>query len=191
MTKWLAALLAASAFALLAGCGGDDDDDTTPTTTPAAAVETIDVSETEYALDPANPTIERAGEVVFNVSNDGDVVHALEVEGPGGEQETEEIDPGQSATLRVDFDRAGSYEWYCPIGNHRELGMEGEITVGGRGGGTTTGTRTGTTETETTTTGTTETETNETETGETETDDSGGSNSGPGSGEEETGGSRY
>jgi Copper binding proteins, plastocyanin/azurin family len=51
------------------------------------------------------------------------------VEGPGGESETEDIAPGDSAELTVDLSQAGTYEWYCPIGNHKELGMEGEIRV--------------------------------------------------------------
>jgi len=36
--------------------------------------------------------------------------------------------------------KAGRYELYCPVGNHRELGMEGTLSVGGAapGGGTTT-----------------------------------------------------
>jgi plastocyanin len=27
--------------------------------------------------------------------------------------------------------KPGTYEWYCPVGRHREFGMEGEITVSG------------------------------------------------------------
>ena len=104
-------------------------------------------------------------------------VHALEIEAPGGEVETGDIQPGESATLTANLDRPGKYEWYCPVGNHRDLGMEGEITVGGGGG------QTGTTETNTTTTGTTETNTTETNTTETEPgDDSGGSGGSGGSG---------
>jgi uncharacterized cupredoxin-like copper-binding protein len=95
----------------------------------------VRVSETEFKLDPANPTVEEAGTVEFDVANDGKVVHALEVEGPKGEVETEEIQPGRSATLEVDLSKPGSYVWYCPIGNHRELGMEGRITVAGGGSG--------------------------------------------------------
>ena len=79
------------------------------------------------------------------MKNDGATVHDLEVEGPGTETKlASELDPGQSGTLTVDLSEPGSYEWYCPVGNHREKGMEGEITVAGEGGGT--GTQTNTTE---------------------------------------------
>jgi uncharacterized cupredoxin-like copper-binding protein len=29
----------------------------------------------------------------------------------------------------VDLNEPGTYEMYCPVSNHREMGMEGEITV--------------------------------------------------------------
>jgi len=68
------------------------------------------------------------------VRNAGETVHALEVEGPGGEVETDRIKPGSSTTLNADLDEAGRYEWYCPVGDHKDRGMKGEITVAGGGG---------------------------------------------------------
>jgi plastocyanin len=129
----------------LAGCGGDDDDNGEDAGTAAApageATKTIDVSETDFKLDPANPTVSKLGVVEIKATNDGQTTHSLEVEGPGEEQELEsELQPGESGTLEVDLGKAGRYEWYCPIGNHRELGMEGEIVVGGGGGSKTTDT---------------------------------------------------
>jgi plastocyanin len=176
------------AVALAVVACGDDEKNTTEEAQPATgAAETVTVRETEFALDPANPRIDAPGSVEFRVENDGKAVHALEIEGPGGESKTDDIQPGGSATLTANLDKPGSYEWYCPIGNHRDLGMEGEITVGG---GTT---ETGTTETGTTETGTTTTDTTETTTtGTTETEpgeDTGGSGSGSGSGGSGSGGS--
>ena len=110
-------------------------------TTPApsgAAVATIQVDETEFALDPKNPRISKAGVVSFRVKNAGTILHALEVEGPGGEVKTKGIEPGKSASLRVDLSKPGSYEWYCPIGDHKDRGMKGRIIVAGGGSGTTT-----------------------------------------------------
>ena len=75
----------------------------------------------------------QAGTVTFKATNDGSVDHNLEVEGPEGEQELEQdLAPGQSGTLTVDLSKPGKYEFYCPVGGHRDLGMEGEITVAGR-----------------------------------------------------------
>ena len=68
--------------------------------------------------------------MTFNVSNDGQTVHSLEVEGPNGDQELQsELSPGQKGILSVDLSKPGKYEFYCPVGNHKQLGMKGEITV--------------------------------------------------------------
>lgn len=120
-------------------CGDDEPAGTTtapPETTASAAkpVDTVEVSETEYKLDPADPQVSKSGVVEIRVGNNGGVDHSLEVEGPDGEAETPTLPPGDSASLKVDLP-AGEYTWYCPIANHRELGMEGTITVEGGSGG--------------------------------------------------------
>jgi len=128
------------------GCGGDDEEesaDTAPAETTAeerkqakgAAVATVKIDETEFKLDPARPRVSRSGVVRFDVSNSGGVVHAFEVEGPEGEAETKLLQPGQSARLKVDLSRAGTYTMYCPVDNHREQGMEGKVVVAGGGAG--------------------------------------------------------
>ena len=130
----LAAL--ATVFGLaLAGCGGDDSSSTTAASSTTTAAQaggggsSVDVSETEYKLNPSDPTV-KAGQVSFNVTNDGQVVHNLEVEGPNGEQElNSDLSPGQSGTLSVDLSKPGKYEFYCPVDDHKQMGMEGEITV--------------------------------------------------------------
>jgi uncharacterized cupredoxin-like copper-binding protein len=126
----------ATVFGLaLAGCGGDDSSSTTAASSTTTAAQaggggsSVNVSETEYKLNPSDPTV-KAGQVSFNVTNDGQVVHNLEVEGPNGEQElNSDLSPGQSGTLSVDLSKPGKYEFYCPVDDHKQMGMEGEITV--------------------------------------------------------------
>jgi uncharacterized cupredoxin-like copper-binding protein len=130
-----AAAMAAVLFAL-AACGGDDDNgggggEPASSATPA---ETVDVKATDFKLTPADPSVDKTGTVKFRLTNDGEVGHALEVEGPDGEAETEQIPPGQSATIDVDLSKPGKYEMYCPVGNHKDMGMTGEITVAGGSG---------------------------------------------------------
>ena len=136
--------LAAAAALGIAACGDDDDasDSASSGTTeeeaaaPAGPSSTsVKVVATEFKFSPANPRIAKAGTVTFSVANKGQAPHALEVEGPNGEAKTGTIEPGKAADLRVDLGKAGTYEWYCPIGNHREQGMEGEIKVAGGGSG--------------------------------------------------------
>jgi uncharacterized cupredoxin-like copper-binding protein len=134
---------------LLAGCGGGG---TNESQQGGAVVQTVQISEKEYSLTPSSVTVSKAGTVEFQVTNDGQVTHALEIEGNGVEEETDDTDPGQSATLRVDLSKEGSYEMYCPIDGHKDKGMKGTVTVGSApAGGTTTTTTTQTTTTQTTT----------------------------------------
>jgi uncharacterized cupredoxin-like copper-binding protein len=134
-------VLGAAALSLAAaGCGDDDDGDTTavtPTTTETGATgptgaagggETVDISETEFALDPDSVDV-KAGSVTFEVTNDGAIVHNFEVEGNGVEEALpEDLAAGDSGALTVDLE-PGTYEMYCPIGNHADDGMTGEISV--------------------------------------------------------------
>jgi plastocyanin len=131
-------VLVVAAGLLLGACGSDKSKSAAPA--PAAssgggAGQTVKVSETEFKLNPANPSVGKTGKVKIQVTNDGSTTHALEVEGPNGEVKTAPIQPGKSATLNADLSKAGSYQWYCPIGNHKAMGMKGTIKVAGGGSG--------------------------------------------------------
>ncbi len=116
------------------GAGGGGGEDKAPSgAKEGAVVETIQVKETEFELKPAEITLDKPGTYVFKAVNSGDTVHALEVEGEGIEEETEEIEPGQSTELKVKL-KAGTYELYCPVNGHAEKGMEGKLTVKGGSG---------------------------------------------------------
>ena len=136
--KTLCALTAVLALGL-AGCG-DDDEETATTTTGAATQEqpsppeeppseTVRITETEFAIAPADVNVPKAGVVEFKVENAGGVPHALEVESDELEEETDEIAPGERATLTIDLP-TGTYELYCPIGDHEDRGMVATLTVG-------------------------------------------------------------
>jgi uncharacterized cupredoxin-like copper-binding protein len=117
------------------GCGtGGGGAENPPSGAKDSVVETIRVKETEFKLEPAEITLDKPGTYVFEAVNSGDAVHALEVEGQAIEEETEEIQPGQSAKLKVKLE-PGTYELYCPVGDHGERGMEGTVTVKGDSGG--------------------------------------------------------
>jgi uncharacterized cupredoxin-like copper-binding protein len=118
----------------VAGCGGGGDEEGGGKAAPAsgAPVATVSVKETEFKLDPANAKVAKTGVVAFKVTNSGKAEHNLEVEGPSGEVELpQNIEPGGSATLRVNLSKPGRYEWYCPVGKHKDLGMRGEVEVTG------------------------------------------------------------
>jgi len=131
---------AVAALTLLAACGNSSDDSTassaTPTTSsaspasssPAAEGTAVTVKETEYKLALSQPTF-TPGTYTFTAQNDGGTTHALEIEGPGiEEQATGSLSPGDSASLTVTL-QSGKYELYCPVDGHRDRGMETDITV--------------------------------------------------------------
>jgi uncharacterized cupredoxin-like copper-binding protein len=123
--RTVATLLVALTFAV-AGCGGDDGEEATNGT---SSQQSFSISESDFTLTPPTVTIDAPGTYTFEATNDGGVDHALEIEGNGIEEVTDTIAPGESASVTVDLE-TGTYEMYCPIGNHRDLGMSGEVTVG-------------------------------------------------------------
>jgi uncharacterized cupredoxin-like copper-binding protein len=144
-TRRLAALLAlGAAFAVpIAGCGGSSNNNSTTnastsssaagtgaTAAAAGAGGTVHLAATEYKFTPSDATV-KSGNVTFDETNDGHITHSLEIEDvtPGHDQEMEgTVAPGQSGTLTANL-KPGKYEFYCPISNHKMLGMTGEITV--------------------------------------------------------------
>jgi uncharacterized cupredoxin-like copper-binding protein len=116
----------------LAGCGGNDEGSGggTTTTTTESAGQMVDVSLVDFAIKPATVRLDAPGTFAFEVSNDGQTEHALEIEGKGVEEETDTLGPGESGEVTVEL-AAGEYEIYCPIDGHRAMGMEGTLVVGG------------------------------------------------------------
>jgi uncharacterized cupredoxin-like copper-binding protein len=113
---------------LTIGCNPADESESEVREAAEEPIETIEVQETEYSLDPTEITLDRPGTYLFRASNSGEVEHALEIEGEGIEEETEDIQPGESTLLEVNLD-PGTYKLYCPVGDHEERGMIGTVTV--------------------------------------------------------------
>ncbi len=128
--------LAAAAVVLALGaaaCGGDDEEEAAATPAPteqaaSAAGAVAIAAPADGALRFEPETLEaEAGKVTIDFDNPSQVPHAVEVEGNGVEEETETVTAGK-ATLALDL-KAGEYELYCPVGNHRDAGMTGTLTV--------------------------------------------------------------
>jgi plastocyanin len=135
----------AGALMLVAACGGGADeggeaepapaspasDEAGATSVDPGGTEAIEILGTEFRFDPSTVTIEAPGKsFLFRLVNNGSAPHALEIEGNGIEEKTETIGPGESSELTVDLVE-GEYEMYCPVGDHRDQGMEGTLIVEG------------------------------------------------------------
>jgi uncharacterized cupredoxin-like copper-binding protein len=134
------------AAAVLSACGGSDGGGgnaaSTPTSTssPSSSSEsaadagqgaptTVMVTAKEYSL-TLSTTSFAPGRYTFQLSNTGGTTHGLEIDGPGvADQKADENAPGGSSSITVTLQK-GTYELYCPVPGHRELGMETDITVG-------------------------------------------------------------
>jgi plastocyanin len=122
-----AVILAAAALAV--GACGDDDEDATTQPATGGGQELMLSADPGGALKFDKDTLSTtAGKVTITLDNPSDVPHAIEVEGNGIEEEGETVQKGGTSTVTVDL-KAGTYEYYCPVGNHEEEGMKGELTV--------------------------------------------------------------
>ena len=122
-----AASLAVGALAL-AACGGGGEQKSAAIGTP---LETFQIAETDFKLTPSTFTVDKGGTYSFKAVNNGAVTHSLEVEGNGVEAKLpNDLAAGDSGSVTVELE-AGTYTMYCPVDGHKDLGMKGEITVGG------------------------------------------------------------
>jgi plastocyanin len=68
------------------------------------------------------------GKVTIVMDNPSDLPHAVEIEGSGVEVAGQTVGKGGVSKASADL-KAGEYEYYCPVGNHKDAGMEGTLTV--------------------------------------------------------------
>src|SRR3954470_21112808 len=136
-------ILVAVLALVLAGCGGSSNKNagsntsgtSTPASTPASGGGGGAASGTLALAAPADGSLKfdkttltaKAGKVTINFDNPASVPHAVEVEGNGVEQKSDEITSSKTS-LTVDL-KPGKYEFYCPVPGHRQAGMEGTLTV--------------------------------------------------------------
>lgn len=102
---------------------------TSGTSAPAATTgKTVSATETEFHIALSSKSM-KAGTYTFKVKNAGTITHALTVDGPGvSDKSTGDLSPGDTAMLTVTL-KPGSYDVFCPIGNHKMEGMDETVKV--------------------------------------------------------------
>jgi uncharacterized cupredoxin-like copper-binding protein len=132
-TAFGAAFLAAGA--LLPAGAAHATASPTSTASPPGKATTVTVTEKEYTLTPSTTTF-KPGAYTFVAKNAGTMVHGLAISGPGisGTKQISGIKPGATGNLKVTL-KSGTYQMWCPVDNHKNLGMKTQLTVGGAGGG--------------------------------------------------------
>ncbi len=144
MRTLLAAPLAASLLALtapLAACGGSPSAaPSSPAATGVAiapsgggsapAAQSVTVHESEFKLDPAAVSV-KAGTVTFQVVDDGQAPHDLHIAPKGSSAEvgaSQRVTAGGTTSFTVTL-QPGTYDMWCGVPGHRNLGMQGTVTV--------------------------------------------------------------
>jgi len=134
--RWMT-LLAVTAVLALAGCGGSDEKSSGSSSSSSSnssassggGGETVKLAADKSALKFDKSALEaKAGKVTLTMDNPSDIPHAVEVEGNGVNFEGEVVGKGGKSVASGDV-KAGTYDFFCPVGNHRAEGMEGKLTV--------------------------------------------------------------
>jgi uncharacterized cupredoxin-like copper-binding protein len=76
----------------------------------------------EFGFKLSTKTVKH-GAVTFKVTNSGALPHDFSIAG----KKTKLLSPGQSATLSVNFAKAGSYPYQCTVSGHAAAGMKGVL----------------------------------------------------------------
>ena len=96
------------------------------TSVPAGPVKEFTVNGSSFAFDPAIITVDKGDTVKITLIDD-DGRHDLVVDGYNVSTNT--LSEGGSDTIQFVADKTGSFEYYCSVANHRDLGMKGTLVV--------------------------------------------------------------
>jgi plastocyanin len=133
--------LAAAAAALtlvLAACGGSSSSSTSSSTggSSSASVQPaggggkkVNVTLKDFSITIAGGTKLAPARYSFVVTNDGPSSHNLTINGPGVSNAATPTFASGTQTLTVTL-KKGSYEFYCSVPGHKQLGMDDTVTVG-------------------------------------------------------------
>ena len=84
------------------------------------------VNSAPYSFSTKTITVNKGDTVKITLKNTQGT-HDLKIDAYG--VATRVLNPGEEQTLTFLADKAGSFEYYCSVGNHRAMGMVGTLTV--------------------------------------------------------------
>lgn len=121
--RW--APVAALVILMLAACTVDGTNENEGTPQPGDAFVIVSLDEFSIEL----PGSIAAGTVSFEISNSGDMEHSFAIEGPGVQDQLDDsLASNEEFVLTLELE-PGTYTVWCPIGNHRDQGMEATLEV--------------------------------------------------------------
>ncbi len=106
-----------------------DTTQVTPTpdaTATAGLVHEVTVTGSNFKFEPSTITVKKGETVKLTFVNSGGT-HDWVIDQFNAK--TNRIQSGASETIQFVADTAGSFEYYCSVGNHRAMGMKGTLVV--------------------------------------------------------------
>lgn len=133
----LASVIAAAAagVVLLGGCSStpkssssEPSGQASNSSSAVGGAVTVTATETDFKISLSQSSF-KPGAYTFKVLNHGKAPHNLTLEGPGVDRQASPTMPGGgSGQISVTL-QAGTYELLCSVGNHKDRGMDMQITV--------------------------------------------------------------
>lgn len=100
--------------------------DATDSATNSESVKEFTVSGSNFKFEPSTLQVNKGDTVKITFKNSGGfhdfVIDALNIK-------TKTIPDGQSESVQFIADKVGTFEYYCSVGNHKQMGMKGTLTV--------------------------------------------------------------
>lgn len=90
-------------------------------------VELVEISGSEYSFSPSKITLKKGEKTRITFKNVGNAPHNLVIPDLG--VSTAVISGGQEVSVEATPAKTGEFMFYCSVGNHKDLGMEGQVVV--------------------------------------------------------------
>ena len=90
-------------------------------------VREITIEAEEYSFSTEGISVKKGEKVRLTLVNNGRMSHDFVVDDT--DIATSLAGPGKSVSVEFTIEEAGSYTFYCSVGNHRAMGMEGTLEV--------------------------------------------------------------
>ena len=92
-----------------------------------ATVREVTVEGDEYSFSPKSLSVTAGERISLTFKNMGNLPHNFMIDELGVVTKT--IAGGQTDTVEFTAEASGTFTFYCSVGGHRELGMEGDLEV--------------------------------------------------------------
>ena len=122
-------IFAAALTLIVCGCAS------TVRFTVPTGVRSIAIAAGSFYFNPNHITVPATGAYRLVVTNKAGIHHNITVKDPAGKIiASQNLAPGKTVEVPVDFPQPGKYPFYCNVDAHAELGMSGRFDVATSGG---------------------------------------------------------